>query len=664
MTKNNDENTNKLENQCDEPTLSADDSAGTDFILSAGTLVEGKYLIVESLGKGGMGVVYKVEQVLLKRPMALKTLKGSEFSESKIRRFHSEAKLLAKLDHPGLVRVQDFGFVNHVKPFLVMDFVQGRTLATELQTSGVISLERSIKIFLELCFALGYAHAQDVVHRDVKPSNIMLTAAELPEDEHVKVLDFGIAKLMHHGLNETEDLTRTGEVFGSPFYMSPEQCAGKPVDHRTDIYSVGCIMFEVLTGAPPFTGETALTTMMLHQSEKPLSLKEASMGREFPAEIEKLLAYMLEKDPDQRIQNMHEVSKVLIGFQKGLSGADLSKPPRGTIVLGKKAREIRRIEFVAYMVCALLAGCLVMLAMLFFNQQPQSNTTPIEAAPELPKGRWSSTSQDGKWKIFNFPKDYSLGRLSYGNHGTVNLDARGTQYIPVGVQLFFAPNNVFLAHPQFLRNFGPNDLANLEFKETGHCEKYGSKIMPLNTLSDDELIYCDKMTGLDSLSVKHCNVTDKGLSYIQNLPLKSLNVDDTDVTAEGIKKMHCLKQLRYLRAGNLKDGGSLIRALAGSTQMEQLHLSDSELTDEDMKELAKIPNLKDVDIAFNPGITDRGLPYIVQLKHLHTLCLEHCAVTLEGALKYLKYLPQRPRISTYKNSPEQLRVMETTWPRQ
>ncbi|MBC7999254.1 MAG: serine/threonine protein kinase, partial [Leptolyngbya sp.] len=216
--------------------------------LKMGTLVDGKYRLVDSIGEGGMGVVYKVEQIMLQQQMALKTLTGSEFSESSIKRFQSEAKLLAKLDHPGLVKVVDFGFIDNVKPFLVMDFVQGRTLASLLKKSGILPLDVALKLFVELSFALGYAHSKGVVHRDIKPSNIMLTTPGIDsESEHVKVLDFGIAKFVNGG-PDGDALTRTGEVIGSPFYMSPEQCYGRPIDHRSDIYSMGCVMFEVLTG--------------------------------------------------------------------------------------------------------------------------------------------------------------------------------------------------------------------------------------------------------------------------------------------------------------------------------------------------------------------------------------------------------------------------------
>ncbi|MCC7530280.1 MAG: protein kinase [Candidatus Melainabacteria bacterium] len=645
-----------------EITLSAEDLPGADSgsFPSIGSLIEGKYRLVEGLGEGGMGVVYKVEQVLLNRQMALKTLTGSEFSESSIRRFQAEAKLLAKLDHPGLVKVQDFGFIDNVKPFLVMDFVQGRTLSSVLKSSGVMPLDVAIKIFVELCFALGYAHSKNIVHRDIKPSNIMLTTPGLDsENEHVKVLDFGIAKLLHRGPNETDSLTRTGEIFGSPFYMSPEQCYGKPVDHRSDIYSMGCVMFEVLTGAPPFSGETSIATIMMHQSEKPLTLKEASMGREFPKEIEELVASMLEKEPDRRIQSLLDVAQILIGIQKGLSGGRLLDKLVNAPAQQQKQAESqlkRHNKYLACTIAALFFGLVGMLTLMYFQVQREAPSA-IEQASDLPRSRWCKISNDGGFKIFSFPKDYSIGRLAYGPHENIKLDARAEVSVPVNVKLIFVPNGTFLSHPQFLRNFGPTDLDTLDFKETGITDENQHTITPRMPISDDELIYCNHLTGLSGLGLKNCNISDEGLSHVRNLPLKELNIDGTNVNGRDLKGMRCLKSIVYLRACFLKHGGEVLRSLAGSTQIREMHLTESKLKDEDLKWLRTMPNLRALNIGFNTQITDKGLEHIAPLKNLQSICIDETSVTPEAALKCFERmnLTQKPGLKKFfpKATPKQ-----------
>src|SRR5262249_45675712 len=154
------------------------------------------------------------------------------------------------------------------QPYLVMDFVNGITLSEKLKRDGPMSARTATRVFAQVCFGLSYAHDQGIVHRDIKPSNIMLVdGATLGAEGSVKIVDFGLAKLTASDDGEIQALTRTGEIFGSPLYMSPEQCTSGVVDHRSDIYSLGCVLFEALTGAPPHMGQTALTTMMKHQSD-------------------------------------------------------------------------------------------------------------------------------------------------------------------------------------------------------------------------------------------------------------------------------------------------------------------------------------------------------------------------------------------------------------
>ena len=661
MTPN--DQTNSMGDECDELTLEASlqHAKTPESFLSIGTMVEGKYRLVDSIGEGGMGVVYKVEQVLLNRQMALKTLTGNEFSESSIKRFHAEAKLLAKLDHPGLVKVRDFGFIDNVKPFLVMDFVQGRTLSSVLKTSGVVPLDVAIKIFVELCFALGYAHSHNIVHRDIKPSNIMLTTPGIDsENEHVKVLDFGIAKLLHRGLNETDSLTRTGEIFGSPFYMSPEQCQGKPVDHRSDIYSMGCVMFEVLTGAPPFSGETSIATIMKHQSEAPPSLKEASMGREFQHEIENLVASMLEKDPDKRIQSLLDVAQILIGVQKGLSGAAILQK----VVAVPEAKQTNsHTKYLLVAICILLTGVLGMLGMVYYNQMHTQK--PIEHAPDLPKQPWSRISDDGKYRIFTFPENFSIGKIGYARGERFRKDARGQVAVPANAELLFVPNSLFLSHPQFMNNFAPDEISYLDFKEAGLTDSSFSdyRITVKSPLTDSEMVYVNHLKTLSGLGLKNCAITDVGLGYIKTLPLRTLNVDGTDVTWRGLSSMNCFMHLEYLRACHLKEGGKIIPALKDSKAIRELVLTASNVTDEDLKALVTMPNLINLNVSYNPKVTNQGLKYLGRLKNLQNISVDQSGISVDEAIKTFKTMNLRFRPSfRYGLTAEQELELKKNWP--
>ena len=291
-------------------------SSNTGF--HVGQEIGGRYEVISCIGSGGMGLVYRVNQVYLKKEFALKTIEKSQLTESAVRRFQQEARTTFSLDHPSIISVYDFGVLRDGSPFLVMEMLHGETLGDCLKRCGSLPVEQAIPVFVQICFGLAYAHEANIVHRDIKPNNIMLLEGlPLGTEASVKILDFGIAKLTSHEGGEIQALTRTGDIFGSPLYMSPEQCTGIKVDHRADIYSLGCVFFEALTGSPPFIGDNALSTMLKHQSEPPPTLREASMGSKFPQPLEEIVATMLAKSPDHRYQNLGVLAHDLGALQRG-----------------------------------------------------------------------------------------------------------------------------------------------------------------------------------------------------------------------------------------------------------------------------------------------------------------------------------------------------------
>ncbi len=214
--------------------------------IESGQLFNGRYQVIERLAAGGMGVVYKAREIMLNRVVAIKMLQMNNATEVSVRRFQQEAQALAGLNHPNLVKVFALGVTDFGQPFMVMEFLDGIGLDALVRDNGRLPVERALSIFDQVCCGLEYVHDFGILHRDLKPSNIMLSGAE----QKVKLVDFGIAKIMDK--TATKALTQTGEVFGSPLYMSPEQARGMPTDARSDIYSLGCVMYELLSGVPPF----------------------------------------------------------------------------------------------------------------------------------------------------------------------------------------------------------------------------------------------------------------------------------------------------------------------------------------------------------------------------------------------------------------------------
>lgn len=273
-----------------------------------GTIFEDKYQIEKCIGRGGGGIIYKAHHRYLNRPVAIKVLNPNLITDLElVKRFKREAELASSLRHENLMSVFDFGISNHGQPYFIMEFLEGKNLADEITESSEIAFERALPIFLQICDGLEHAHSKGVVHRDLKPSNILLIKQENSKNPQVKIIDFGIAKDIQPDLEKNACLTRNGEIFGSPPYMSPEQCRGLPVDHRSDIYSMGCLMFETLTGVHPFPPDGTLVTLYRHLNEDPRAFHEILPDTKFPEAVERIVRKALEKEPADRYQTMHEL---------------------------------------------------------------------------------------------------------------------------------------------------------------------------------------------------------------------------------------------------------------------------------------------------------------------------------------------------------------------
>jgi serine/threonine protein kinase len=274
-----------------------------------------RYEVLTPIGEGGMGTVYKVRDIELDAIFAVKTLRKELVQEPQAsKRFEQEVEAARELNHANLVTVYDHGLSLDQTPYLVMDFIDGPTLAQVLGQEHSLEPAMALNIFVQICDAVDHAHEHGVIHRDLKPSNIMVVTRpdQLPL---VKVVDFGIAKVLPTISRETLNLTKTGEVFGSPIYMSPEQCMGERLDTRSDIYSLGCLMYETLTGSPPFKEENSVKTIVQHLTEQPKPCGVMATGLHVPPDLEKVVMRCLEKDPSARYQSASELLKELQAMQ-------------------------------------------------------------------------------------------------------------------------------------------------------------------------------------------------------------------------------------------------------------------------------------------------------------------------------------------------------------
>jgi len=291
-----------------------------------GQILNDRYKVVEEVGRGGMSAVYKGIHELMDRTVAIKVLLPQLVSDQiSIKRFQQEAQAASHLQHPNVITVYDYGFVASGQPYLVMDFLEGESLADIIRRDKQVPVKRMIPIFMQACEALEHAHQKGVIHRDLKSSNIMLIDFEGKKD-FVKVVDFGIAKLMPSSGKQSQNLTQTGEVFGSPIYMSPEQCMAQSLDARSDIYSMGAMMYESLTGQPPLMGNSIIDTMQMHMSTPPKPFRESRPDLDIPEALERVVLKALAKKPEQRYQSMQELRDAMEGVSKLIDKEKLFGP--------------------------------------------------------------------------------------------------------------------------------------------------------------------------------------------------------------------------------------------------------------------------------------------------------------------------------------------------
>ena len=272
--------------------------------MKIGQIIKERYEIVEILGEGGMAFVYKARDKQLQRYVAIKTLKPNYVNQEKfVDRFRREAQTAANLNHPNIVQIFDWGIDD--EPYFVMEYIEGNTLTSIISGNRTVGLNDILYIGSQVANGLKEAHKRGLVHRDIKPGNIMITP-----DGKVKVTDFGIVSLQ----NEESDITKTGAVLGTASYISPEQAQGKPVSFESDLYSLGTVLYELIAGKPPFTGDSPIATATKHLTDKPEKL--SNLRKDIPKALENAILKLLEKRPSDRFKSAEDLRALLLQQRK------------------------------------------------------------------------------------------------------------------------------------------------------------------------------------------------------------------------------------------------------------------------------------------------------------------------------------------------------------
>ena len=292
-----------------------------------GKVLDGKYRLDSFLSQGGMGAVYKATHVMLGKTVAVKLINPELVTSADVvRRFQREARAATALNHPNIVAVFDLGQTAEGTLYIAMEFVNGPSLKAVISGGGPMAPARTVTLMRQIGSALAVAHRNKIIHRDLKPQNIMLARTE-DGQEIAKLVDFGIAKTF----DEATQLTMAGDAIGTPHYMAPEQAAGQPVDARSDLYSVGIILYEMLSGEVPFNDTSAPAILIKHLQEIPVppSVKNPSVA--IPAELEAIALKCLEKNPAARFQTADELCAALEHAAAAIPGAAAGMQSQATL---------------------------------------------------------------------------------------------------------------------------------------------------------------------------------------------------------------------------------------------------------------------------------------------------------------------------------------------
>jgi eukaryotic-like serine/threonine-protein kinase len=395
-----------------------------------GEVVAGRYELEELVGTGGMSSVFKARDTLLERHVALKIL-HPHFTEDEqyVERFRREARAVASLSHPNIVTILDRG-EDEGRQFLVFELVEGRTLAELLQEQGRLPVQRALEIAIQVARGLGFAHEHGLVHRDVKPQNVILNG-----DGRAKVTDFGIARSL-----DVQGVTQSGAVLGTSNYIAPEQASGRPVDRTTDVYSLGVVLFELLTGEVPFPGESFVAVAMQHVSEPPPSVLE--VRPDVPVRVARAVDRALEKDPAERFATMDAFAAELqaclaeLGSPPG-PDADVTLVRSVPLVRARRRRRLLPAALVALGLALLAAAVAALLLHRSSSPHRKGSSKPPAAAAARPVRLAGVTGYD-PYGDNHAEHDQDAGKATDGSLGTSWTTEHYEAFTKPGVGLVLA----------------------------------------------------------------------------------------------------------------------------------------------------------------------------------------------------------------------------------
>lgn len=616
----------------DETGISAEKVVEVDAVNAApdalvGSTLGGHLHILSCVGSGGMSVVYKAEDLLLKRIVAVKILHShSALNPQNVLRFRQEAMAASKIDHPNVIRVYEFSVPEKGQPYLVMDFVAGQSLADFIAANGPIEMRRAISLMGIICDGLQCAHDAGVVHRDLKPANIMLLK-DASGKQTLKLVDFGIAKVLTED-SQGHALTQTGEVFGSPLYMSPEQCYGKTLDRRSDLYSLGCVMYEMCTGSPPIKGGSLLETIQLQTTDMPAPAAIKYPGIKYGASFDLFIQRAMNKDPDARFQSASEFKQALQNMIDTQQTDDV----------------VRKNGLISPLVVASICGGVLVIvtaivaATFWISKTANNNVVPAKVTATAPIRDLDSTDQTQESQSFKTDAELAAYyQTSAARASKLLLDH--SKISDSGLRVISGDTTLLAL------NCSKSRITDLSGSVISTLRRLETLEVNDNKIGDAFFKNFSSLKQLLVLSSGRNKITDSGLAYLKDIPLRELNLSGTAVGNGGmvfLAKLPLRKLiLSYTKVGN--DG----LANLSTTRIDDLRLVSSNITGEGLKHIQKMQFLTRLHAGKN-HIGSEGRPYFKSLTSLKSLDLENAGLT-DADIKEIATLTNLDNLSLNNN---------------
>lgn len=592
------------------PSFEIEEDDGVELPLAPGAFPLDRYQPKVKLGAGGSGTVYLSRDRLLGKKVAVKLL--HQLDSKQLMSFQEEAKTTSRLRHENIIAILDFGPTESGIPYMVLEYVEhAETLDQLILRNGPLEPDLAMMIFSAVTKALAHAHHEGVFHRDLKPSNILLAIS----DDHgliVKLIDFGVAKVKLDAQEATSEQSKT--LAGTPSYMPPEMADGKKFDARSEIYSLGCVIFEALTGRPPFKGQTPLETIAMHANHRRPTLAEAAK-REFSEDLERLLATCLNRSPSDRYPSAQAVSAAINSIIERELAA--KKTDEETVTYNEpilstsiafappEPKKAPRAVLASAVIGLCILGAIAALTTSFVGPLWQSlqTSTPSASKKEAKRSSRRSTKPDGSYHTKNLESLFTIEPKEKAWNALQPLDDNDLKQLAETHRGDIKNLHLLPGEYEKITSAGWSAVATINPRILGVHQ---------STITDKDVAKFAKMPALRKLDISETEITDQAIRSLENCPLEDLNVrlcpNITDACAPSLAKIKTLKQLDLCHS---KLGDATVQAVA-PLNLQGLRLAGCK-------------------------VTDRGLQFLSQTKTLQGLYVESVPITA-NSMKSLKGL--------------------------